>query len=222
MMSRALEQISAARIWVICQGASSKLRTSCLQGYSFQLVFQLVFPSYTLQLPSICVLQTAFMKFCSNNRGLVTLKCWDFWNISREIISALGAHGQTSLDVKKVNGMLTSNAKRIFCDCVTCFGTNKCCSNMGHPSGCFIKAPHFLLARLQLSTCFPISLSLIHLAASLYLCPADCFHEILFEQSGTCHSKMLGFLEHIKRDNVCSWGEWTYLTWWQEGQWNAD
>ena len=145
-MSHALEQISAARIWVIRQGASSKLHTSCLQGYSFQLVFQLVFPSYTLQLPSICVLQTAFMKFSSNNRGLVTLKCWDFWNISREIMSALGANGRTSLGGKKVNGMLTSNARRIFCDNVACFGTNKCCSNRGHLPERFIKALRFLLA----------------------------------------------------------------------------
>ena len=112
MMSHASEQINAARIGVIGQGASSKLRTSCLQGYSFQLVFQLVFPSYTLQLPSICVLQTAFKKLCWNNPGLVTLKCWDFQNISREIISALGAHGQTSLDVNKANGMRTRHLLR--------------------------------------------------------------------------------------------------------------
>ena len=106
--------------------------------------------------------------------------------------------------------MLTSNARRIFCDDVTCFGTNKCCSNMGHLSGCFIKAPHFLLARLQLSTCFPISLSLIHLAASLYLCPADCFHEILFEQSGTCHSKMLGFLEQVCHSVILAASNWLH------------
>ena len=42
------------------------------------------------------------------------------------VISALGAHGRTSLDVNKANGMLTNNAKRIFFDDVTCFGTNKC------------------------------------------------------------------------------------------------
>ena len=83
IMSHASEQINAARIGVICQSASLKLSASCLQGYSFQLVFQLVFTSYTLQLPSIC---------------------------------------------------------------------------------------------------------------------ADCFQEMLFEQSGACHSKMLGFLEHIKRE----------------------
>ena len=49
---------------------------------------------------------------------------------------------------KQGAGMLTSNAKRIFCDNVTCFGTNKCCSNRGHLPECFMKAPHFLLAWL--------------------------------------------------------------------------
>ena len=56
-------------------------------------------------------------------------------------------------------------------------------------------AAHFLLARVQLSTCYPLSLSwsftihltasLIQLTASLYLCPADCFQDILFQQAGT-------------------------------------
>ena len=44
--------------------------------------------------------------------------------------------------------MLTSNAKHIFCDNVTCFRTNKCCSNRSHLPQCCIKAPHFLLARV--------------------------------------------------------------------------
>ena len=47
-----------------------------------------------------------------------------------------------------IAGMLTSNAKRIFCDNVTCFGTNKCCSNRSHLPECSIKAPHLLLAWL--------------------------------------------------------------------------
>ena len=64
-MSHALEQINAARIGVICKSASSAL-TFCLQGYSFQFVFQLVLPAYTVQLPSISVLPTAFKRFCSN------------------------------------------------------------------------------------------------------------------------------------------------------------
>ena len=113
------------------------LLTSCLQGDSFQLVFQVVFPAYTLQLASICVLQTAVKKFCSNKQALLPLTSWDFSDISGDI-SALWAHGSTALDVHMANGMLTSNAKRIFCDNVTCFGTNKCCcSNRSHLPECF-------------------------------------------------------------------------------------
>ena len=77
---------------------------------------------------------------------------------------------------KQDAGMETSHAKRIFSDNVTCFCKNKSCSNRSHLSGCFkcssllsCKAP-----RVQLSICFPTSLSHVHLTASL-LCPADCF-----------------------------------------------
>ena len=44
------------------------------------------------------------------------------------------------------SGILTRTAKDIFCRNVTCFGTNKCCSNRSHLPECCIKAPHFLLA----------------------------------------------------------------------------
>ena len=46
--------------------------------------------------------------------------------------------------------MLAGNAKRIFifCDNVTCFGTNESCWNRSHLPEFFIKAPHFLLAWL--------------------------------------------------------------------------
>ena len=54
-----------------------------------------------------------------------------------------------------------------------------------------IASPHFLL--IQLSKCFPICLSLIHLAASLHLCPADCFQDILFQQAGNSHWNELAF-----------------------------
>ena len=47
---------------------------------------------------------------------------------------------------KQDAGMLTGNARRIFCDNVTCFGTNKSCSNRRHLSEFFIKALRFLLA----------------------------------------------------------------------------
>ena len=65
------EQTKAARIGVICQGASSapQVLLARLQEHSFQFVFHLVFPAYTLQLPSISALPTAFKKLCSNIRG---------------------------------------------------------------------------------------------------------------------------------------------------------
>ena len=82
-------------------------------------------------------------------------------------------------------------------------------------------ARHFLLARGQLSTCSPSSLSSIHLVACLYLCPADlngcsfnsfskqsclrtrcslspylcpacCFQENLFKPAGTCQWNKFG------------------------------
>ena len=56
--------------------------------------------------------------------GLLALTSWDFSNISRDI-SALWVHGSTSLDISEVNGMLASNGKCIFCDNVTCCGTNQ-------------------------------------------------------------------------------------------------
>ena len=58
-------------------------------------------------------------------------------------------------------------------------------------------APHFLLARVQLSICFPISRSRIHPTASPYLCLADCFQEMMFEQARTSHSTW-DFFGHIK------------------------
>ena len=48
---------------------------------------------------------------------------------------------------------------------------------------------------VALMGCFP-SYTLV--GWSLYLCPADCFQEILVEQLGTSHSNKLGFLQHIK------------------------
>ena len=197
-MSHDLEQINAAGIGVICKSASiaPHFLLARLKGYSFQFVFQLVFPAYTLQLPSISVLPTAFKTFSSNKLGIPTGTSWHFFNISSGMY-ALWAHESTSLDINKANGMLTSNAKRIFCDNVTCFGTNKCCSNRSHLQECF-KCSHFLFARVQLSICFPISLSRIHRTASLYQCPADCFKDILFEQAGNSQWNKLAFLQHIK------------------------
>ena len=62
-MSHALQEANkVSRTRVICKSASiaPPLLLARLQGYSFQLAIQLVFPSYTLQLPPICVLPTDF------------------------------------------------------------------------------------------------------------------------------------------------------------------
>ena len=195
------EQINAARIGVICKSSSiaPHFLPARLKGYSFQFAFQLVLPAYTLQLPSICVLPTAFKTFCWNKLGILTETTWHFSNISSNI-SAPWAHESTSLDINEAKGMLASNAKRIFCNTVTCFGTNKCCSNRSHLSGCF-KCSSLLACkaqRVQLSTCFPISLSRIHLTASLYLRTVDCFQDILLEKPGNSHWNKLAFLQHIK------------------------
>ena len=56
--------------------------------------------------------------------------------------------GTASWSKKRDAGMLAGNAKRIFCDNVTCFGTNESCWNRSHLPEFFIKAPHFLLAWL--------------------------------------------------------------------------
>ena len=147
-MSHALEQINAARIGVICKSASSAphFLLARLQGHSFQFVFQLVFPTYTLQPPS-CVLPTAFKTICSKKLGILTGRSWNFSDISNDITGP-PAHESTSLNVNKANGMLTSHAKRIFSDYVTCFGKNNSCSNRSHLPQCFIKALRFLLAWL--------------------------------------------------------------------------
>ena len=114
------------------------LLTSCLQAYSFQRVFQLVLPTYTLQLPSRCVLPTVFKKlqYVPKSRNFSREQAGNFSDISNDI-SSLWARESTSLDVNKANGMLTSNAKRIFCYNVTCCGTNKSCSNRSHLQECF-------------------------------------------------------------------------------------
>ena len=65
---------NAARIGVICKSASSAphFLLARLQGRSFQFVFQLVSLPYTLQIPSISVLLTAFKTFCWNKLGILT------------------------------------------------------------------------------------------------------------------------------------------------------
>ncbi len=89
IMSHASEQMNAAGIGVICKGAWIALHflLARLQGYSFQLVVQLVFPTYILQLPSVCVLLAAFKKLSWNKLGILTGTSWHFSDISRHICS---------------------------------------------------------------------------------------------------------------------------------------
>ena len=183
----------------------------------------------------------------------LTLTSLDFWNISSDI-SALWAHGSILLDVNKANGMLAGNAKRvasrIFCDNVTCFGTNKagrrkllveflsCTARWSKKQGAemltgnarriFCEKTH-ALSDIGLSE---VGLRLKAWESSRYLCPADCFQDILFQQAGNSHWNKLGiltgtswhfmaFLRHIKW-HICSVDAWKYLTWCQQGQWKAD
>ena len=164
------------------------LLTSCLQGYSFQLVFQLVFPAYTLQFPSICVLPTAFKTFCSNKLEILTGTSWHFSDISSDI-SARWAHESTLLDVNKANGMLTSNAKRIFCNNLTCFARSKTVFWIKVICKSASIAPHFLLARLQRYS-FQFVFQLVFPAYTLQL-PSICVLPTAFK---TFCSNKLGIL----------------------------
>ena len=189
-LPHALQQVKAARIGVICQGASSAphFLLESLQGYSFQFVFQVVFPAYTLQLPSICVLPTAFKTFCSNKLGILTGTSWHFSDISSDI-PARWSHESTSVDVNNANGMLTSNAKCIFCDNVTCFARSKKVSRMRVICKSASIVPHFLLARLQ-GYSFQIVFQLVFPAYTLQL-PSTCVLPTAFE---TFCSNKLGIL----------------------------
>ena len=136
-MSHALEQTKAARIGVICKSASSTPHF-LLARVQFPTCFPTGLSHIHLatSLYIICFLPTVFKTFCSNKRESLTGKSWEFSDIASDI-SAPWEHGSTSLDVNKANGMLTSNTKGIFCDNVTCFGTNKSCSNRSHLQECF-------------------------------------------------------------------------------------
>ena len=159
IMSHALQQTKAAPVGVICQGASSAphfLLARLSKGYSFQLVFQL----HSLSPVHLAFTLFVFCRLLSRNylkRGILTGISWDFFGHIKWQIFSVGSWN-TSLDVNKANGMLTSNAQRIFCYNATCFATNKSCSSRSHLSGCFKCSSRLACkaARLQLSTCFPI------------------------------------------------------------------
>ena len=176
-----LEQESSARVLQV-------LLTACFQGYSFQFVFQLVFLAYTLQIPSICVLLTAFKTFCWNKLGILIGTSWHFSDISSDMYASWAQESTTKAphlmsilpfeclscsacgSKKQDAGMLTGNAKRTFCDNV-CFGTSKSCSNrsiIGVICQGASSAPHFRLQGHSFQFVFQL-VFLPHLTASLYL-----------------------------------------------------
>ena len=95
--------------------------------------------------------------------------------------------------------MLSSHAKRVFCDNVTCFGTNKCCSNWRIGVICqgASSAPSLLACktpRVQLSICLPIGLSRIHLTSSLYRHSVRTSWEFLMEGAGMSPTYQVTYL----------------------------
>ena len=207
-MSHALEQLKAAPTGVICKSASiaPHFLLARLQRYSVQFVFQLVFPAYTLQLPSICVLPTAFKTFCSNKLGILTGTSWHFSDISSDISARpLPVLVTKEGIVSREDSFKSLHISRHFQD--KTLNANKVMECIGEfHQGLLIlfSIPNHLAckaARVQRSICLPVSLSRIHLTASLaslYLCPADCFQDILLEQAGNSHWNKLAFLRHIK------------------------
>ena len=169
-MSDALEQTKAAWI-VICKSASSTPHF-LLARVQFQLVLQFVFPTYTLQLPSILYVSCQlFSKHSVPTSG----------NLSREKAGNFRTYQVTHLlcGLMTVPHLMSTRLMecwlatlKAFCDNVTCFGTNKSCSN-SHLQECFQYS-----SLLQFPTCFPICLSHIHLATSLYII---CFLPTVFK-----------------------------------------
>ena len=96
IMSHALEQINAARIGVICQGASSAphFLLARLQGYSFQFVFRLVLPTFLRYF--------AYAGF-RLRRALVTRLLQLTSREALEDAHAPWAHESTSLESNKAN-----------------------------------------------------------------------------------------------------------------------
>ena len=224
-MSHALQQTKAVRIGVICKSASSTPHF-LLAKVQFPTCFPICLSHIHLatshlatSLFIICFLPTVFKTFCSNKPESLTGKSWEFSDIASDT-PALWAHDGTSLDVNKANGMLTSNTKGIFCDnCdnVTCFGTNKSCSNRSHLQECF-QYSSLLACKGTVSNLFS-NWSFPHTPCNFplyYMFPADCFQNILFQQAGISDGKKLGIFGHSKW-HICSVGAWKYLTWCQQG-----
>ena len=103
---------------------------------------------------------------------LMSIWPMECWLATLNVSSAIMSHALEQVHAARIG---------VICECFNCSSLLACEA-----------------ATVQLSICFPIGLSHIHLTASLYLCPADCFQDILFEQAGNSHWNKLAFLRHIK------------------------
>ena len=164
---------------------------------------------------SLCVVCVVFLQ-CSEIKN----DCFEFFQsqFGNPQISQLEFLLCTDCWSKKQNaGMLASNANSSSPTMWHVFEQVKAARIGVICQGASIALP-FLLERLQqYSFQFVlISLSRIHLAASLYLCPAACFQDILFEQAGNSHWNKLAFLRYIKwHTKSAQWAHEKYLTWCQ-------
>ena len=109
-----------------CFKCSSLLACKAARGTAFSLFSNsIVLLVYTLHLPSLspadCFQEIIFVQ--EGNSHWNKLGFFGHIKLSSDK-SSLWAHESTSPDVNQVNGMLTSNAKRIFCDNVTFFRMN--------------------------------------------------------------------------------------------------
>ena len=114
-MSHALEQTKAARTKSSARVLPVSSLLACRKTVS-NLFSNLSFPHTPCSFPvsASCRLLSRHSVPTSGEFSLEQVGIsWHFSNISSDT-SALWAHVSTSLDVNKANGMLTSNAKRIF------------------------------------------------------------------------------------------------------------
>ena len=180
------------------------LLISRLQGYSFQLAFQCVFTAYTLQLPFICVLQTAFSQDI-----LFQPAGKSHWN-------KLAVHGISPkyqvayLLCGRMKVPHLMSIRPMECWLATLNASSATMSHalqqtkaapISHLSGCF-KCSSLLACKGTAFNLFSnyIRLSRVHLASTLF--PADCFQEIIFEQQGNSDWNKFRFFGHIKLTNL--------------------
>ena len=192
----ALEQAKAAQIGVICQSASSVPRF-LLARVQLSICFPISLSRIHRTASLYLCPADAFKTFCSNKLKIVTGTSWHFSDISSDMYASWAQESTTKaphlMSIRPMECWLaTLNASSAIMshalEQINAARTGVICKSAS-------SAPNCLLSRVQLSICHSISLSPIHLTASLYLwfCPPDCFQEIMFEQARTSHSNNLGF-----------------------------